>query len=174
MEPLYFRIYGDYQGPGPIFYPREECPWLADVERHWQTIRAEFEEHYYRRRQALSDSYVPDDVEVRGWRSVNFVTYLHWYRANCERFPKTVEILRTIPCSRFVTGVTWVDGELWHGTWEADESDLRRLDPRTGEVLATLEMPPGSAVSGLESDGRERFFCGGGRSGKVRVVRRPR
>jgi hypothetical protein len=29
-------------------------------------------------------------------------------------------------------------------------------------------------VSGLESDGGDRFFCGGGRSGKVRAVRRPR
>ena len=88
--------------------------------------------------------------------------------------PDTGAILRTIESNRFVTGVTWVDGELWHGTWEGDESDLRRIDPRTGEVLESLEMPPGVGVSGLESDGGDRFFCGGGRSGKVRVVRRPR
>jgi len=88
--------------------------------------------------------------------------------------PETGAILRTIESKRFVTGVTWMDGELWHGTWEGDESDLRRVDPRTGEVLETLEMPPGVNVSGLESDGRDRFFCGGGKSGKIRVVRRPR
>ena len=88
--------------------------------------------------------------------------------------PETGAILRTIESNRFVTGVTWVDGELWHGTWEGDESELRRVDPRTGEVLERLEMPPGVAVSGLESDGGDRFFCGGGRSGKVRAVRRPR
>jgi glutamine cyclotransferase len=88
--------------------------------------------------------------------------------------PQTGAILRTIECSRFVTGVTWVDGELWHGTWEGDESDLRRVDPRTGEVLERLEMPPGVGVSGLESDGGDQFFCGGGSSGKVRIVRRPR
>jgi streptogramin lyase len=88
--------------------------------------------------------------------------------------PQTGAILRTIECNRFVTGVTWVDGELWHGTWEGDESDLRRVDPRTGEVLERLEMPPGVDVSGLESDGGDQFFCGGGRSGKVRAVRRPR
>jgi outer membrane protein assembly factor BamB len=88
--------------------------------------------------------------------------------------PETGKILRTIPCNRFVTGVTWVDGELWHGTWENDESDLRRIDPESGEVLERLEMPPGTGISGLESDGKERFFCGGGKSGKVRVVRRPR
>jgi glutamine cyclotransferase len=88
--------------------------------------------------------------------------------------PQTGAILRTIEATRFVTGVTWVDGELWHGTREGDESDLRRIDPQTGEVLERLDMPPGVAVSGLESDGRDQFFCGGGSSGKVRAVRRPR
>ncbi|HEX3520477.1 MAG TPA: DUF5074 domain-containing protein [Stellaceae bacterium] len=88
--------------------------------------------------------------------------------------PQTGATLRTIETKRFVTGVTWIDGELWHGTREADESDLRRVDPRTGEVLEKIEMPPGMDVSGLESDGGDRFFCGGGRSGKVRAVRRPR
>lgn len=88
--------------------------------------------------------------------------------------PETGAILRTLESSRFVTGVTWVDGELWHGTWENDQSDVRRIDPRTGKVLERLEMPPDVAVSGLESDGHDRFFCGGGNSGKIRVVRRPR
>jgi glutamine cyclotransferase len=88
--------------------------------------------------------------------------------------PETGAILRTIESNRFVTGVTWVDGELWHGTWEGDESELRRIEPRTGEVLERIEMPPGVNVSGLESDGGDRFFCGGGGSGKLRVVRRPR
>ena len=88
--------------------------------------------------------------------------------------PETGTILRTIETNRFVTGVTWVDDELWHGTWEGDESDLRRVDPQTGEVLERLKMPPGVGVSGLEFDGGDRFFCGGGSSGKVRAVRRPR
>jgi glutamine cyclotransferase len=88
--------------------------------------------------------------------------------------PQTGAILRTIESNRFVTGVTWVDGELWHGTWEGDESELRRVDPATGEVLESLEMPAGAGVSGLESDGGDQFFCGGGKSGKVRAVRRPR
>ncbi|MBI3676510.1 MAG: PQQ-binding-like beta-propeller repeat protein [Proteobacteria bacterium] len=88
--------------------------------------------------------------------------------------PETGTILRTIASNRFVTGVTWSDGELWHGALENDESELRRVDPRTGEVLERLEMPAGMSVSGLESDGGDQFFCGGGRSGKVRAVRRPR
>ena len=88
--------------------------------------------------------------------------------------PETGTILRTIESNRFVTGVTWIDGELWHGTWEGAESDVRRVDPRTGEVLERIEMPAGVGVSGLESDGGDRFFCGGGKSGKVRAVRRPK
>lgn len=88
--------------------------------------------------------------------------------------PKTGAVLRTIESNRFVTGVTWVDGELWHATWEGDESELRRVDPRTGKVLESLQMPTGTGVSGLESDGADQFFCGGGSSGKVRAVRRPK
>ncbi|MCY1556873.1 hypothetical protein D9M68_936700 [compost metagenome] len=88
--------------------------------------------------------------------------------------PRTGTILRTIESDRFVTGVTWVDSELWHGTWEGNESSIRHVDPATGEVLERLDMPAGTGVSGLESDGGDRFFCGGGSSGKVRAVRRPR
>src|SRR5690242_5586670 len=87
--------------------------------------------------------------------------------------PDTGKILRTIESNRFVTGVTWVDGELWHATWEDEQSDLRQIDPATGEVLEQLDMPAGTGVSGLEHDGRGEFLCGGGASGKIRVVRRP-
>jgi glutamine cyclotransferase len=88
--------------------------------------------------------------------------------------PETGAIRRTIESNRFVTGVTWVDGELWHGTWEADESELRHVDPESGAVLERLEMPRGIGISGLESDGAALFYCGGGNSGKVRAVRRPK
>ena len=88
--------------------------------------------------------------------------------------PRAGAVLRTIESNRFVTGVTWIDGELWHATSEGDESDLRRVDPHTGEIQERLDMPPGVSVSGLESDGGDRFFCGGEGSGKVRAVRRPK
>ena len=88
--------------------------------------------------------------------------------------PETGAVLRTLESDRFVTGVTWIDGELWHGTWQDEASDIRRIDPETGEVLERLEMPAGTGVSGLESDRGDRFFCGGGSSGKVRAIRRPR
>jgi outer membrane protein assembly factor BamB len=88
--------------------------------------------------------------------------------------PQTGTILRTIELKGLVTGVTWIDGELWHGTSDGNESGLRRVDPRTGEVLERLDMPPGASVSGLESNGGDQFFCGGGSTGKLRAVRRPR
>ena len=88
--------------------------------------------------------------------------------------PDTGAILRTIEATRFVTGVTWLGDELWHGTWENDQSDLRRIDPTSGDVLEQIDMAPGVVVSGLESNGRDTFFCGGGPAGKVRAVTRPR
>ncbi len=87
--------------------------------------------------------------------------------------PATGEILHTIESNRYVTGVTWVDGELWHGTWENDESEVRHVRPDTGEVLESISMPAGAFVSGLESDGGEKFFCGDARSAKIRAIRRP-
>jgi glutamine cyclotransferase len=88
--------------------------------------------------------------------------------------PATGAILRTIESNRFVTGVTWVDGEFWHGTWDGDDSDIRRVDPVSGAVIEQRDMPTGTGVSGMESDGADLFYCGGGPSGKVRAVRRPR
>jgi glutamine cyclotransferase len=88
--------------------------------------------------------------------------------------PETGAVLHSIESNRFVTGVAWVDGELWHGTWEGDASELRRIDPANGAVLEQLTMPAGTGVSGLESDGADLFYCGGGPSGKVRAVGRPK
>lgn len=88
--------------------------------------------------------------------------------------PETGKTLRTIESNRFVTGVTWVDGELWHGTWEGEESELRRVDPATGKVLDSLAMPAGEGVSGIESNGDDLFFCGSTSKSTVRAVRRPK
>jgi outer membrane protein assembly factor BamB len=87
--------------------------------------------------------------------------------------PETGDVKRTLSSTRFVTGVTFVDGDLWHGTWEDNASEIRRVDARTGEVLETIEMPPDHIVSGLEAGRGDVFFCGGGTSKKVRVVKRP-
>ena len=88
--------------------------------------------------------------------------------------PQTGNILRSIQSNRHVTGVTWVNSELWHATWEGDDNEIRHIDSQTGDVLERLSMPHGIGISGLESDGGDRFFCGGGQTGKLRVVRYPK
>lgn len=87
--------------------------------------------------------------------------------------PETGRVLRTVRSDRLVTGVTFADGELWHGATEAEQAELRRVEPTSGEVLEALVMPD-AFVSGLEYDGNDRFYVGGGKSGRLRVVRRPR
>ena len=113
-------------------------------------------------------------IPTPGWAEGSLWMGQYQARKIVQIDPDTGAVLRTIDTKRHVTGVTWVDGELWHGTLEGDQSDLRHIDPRSGDVLETIEMPPGVNVSGLESDGGDRFFCGGGGTGKVRAVRRPR
>jgi hypothetical protein len=71
---------------------------------------------------------------------------------------------------RFVTGVSFADGELWHGTFEDDASELRCIDPATGRVIEAIEVPGG--VSGVEAKG-DLLFCGGIKAPVVRAVRRP-
>ena len=85
--------------------------------------------------------------------------------------PQSGVVLRTIATERFVTGVTWIDGQLWHGYSEDGSGGLSHIDPDDGHELEAIEMP-GLSVSGVESDGAGRFFCGGGNSGLVRIVSR--
>jgi len=115
----------------------------------------------------------PEGASGMAWAEGSLWVGQHRKRQIHQVDPQTGAILRTLNSNRFVTGVTWVDGEMWHGTLEADQSELRRIDPQSGEVLEQLDMPPGVAVSGLESNGSDTFYCGGSSSGKLRAVRRP-
>ncbi|WP_217477129.1 DUF5074 domain-containing protein [Stutzerimonas stutzeri] len=116
----------------------------------------------------------PDDASGLAWAEGSLWVGQYRGRKIYQLDPQTGTVLRTIESNRFVTGVTWAEGDLWHGVWEEGESELRHIDPTTGEVLNTVEMPEGIGVSGLEYDGNGGFFCGGGGSGKVRAVQRPR
>jgi glutamine cyclotransferase len=87
--------------------------------------------------------------------------------------PATGKVVKSLECSRFVTGVTWVQGELWHGTMGDGRTELREVDPSSGAVRRRLELPQGVSASGLESDGNDILYVGGASSGKVRAIRRP-
>jgi glutamine cyclotransferase len=71
---------------------------------------------------------------------------------------QTGAILRTIESNRFVTGVTWIDGEFWHGTWEGDDSNLRRIDPQTGRSPGTTRHAAGSGHFGTRVRWRRSVF----------------
>ena len=88
--------------------------------------------------------------------------------------PATGAVVASIPAPGHGgdSGLAWAEGSLWVGQYR--ERRIHRIDPATGAVLERLAMPPGIGVSGLESDGGGLFYCGGGTSGKVRAVRRPK
>lgn len=90
--------------------------------------------------------------------------------------PETGRVLKRLRSDRLVTGITWRSGELWHGSEEARDAqegtELRRLDPESGEVFEVVELPPGAPCSGLAADQEGRFFCGDSRTGEVRAVER--
>ena len=60
-----------------------------------------------------------------------------------------------------------------HELSSAQHSSILSDHRPNGRGPEPVDMLPGVNVSGLESDGRDQFFCGGGRNGKVRAVRRP-
>jgi streptogramin lyase len=147
-----------------------------DGEHLYQIAEAEIRKIDPKTGEVLASIPAPGDGGDSGlaWAEGTLWVGQHRGRKIHQVDPETGEVLRTIESDRFVTGVTWVDDELWHATWQEEQSDVRRIDPETGEVLECVEMPAGVGVSGLESDGGDRFFCGGGNSGKVRAIRRPK
>jgi outer membrane protein assembly factor BamB len=85
---------------------------------------------------------------------------------------KTGEVIKTLTSDRFVTGVSCVDGALWHGaSGDGKPSELRRIasDGTVEEVLAV----PVHHISGVEAAGDGSFWCGG-EKGTLRRVRRKR
>lgn len=144
--------------------------------RHlWQIAAGEIRKVDPDTREVIDSIPVPggDDASGLAWAEGSLWVGAYRGRRIFRVEPETGRVLATIEADRFVTGVTWVEGELWHGTWEDGESEVRRVDPGSGAVLDRLEMPAGTGVSGMESDGGDRFYCGSGGDGTVRAVRRP-
>jgi glutamine cyclotransferase len=125
--------------------------------------------------QVISTIHAPELAGASGlaWAEGSLWVGCYGDRKILELDPDTGRVLSEVVSDRFVTGVSFCDGELWHATQENERSELRRVDRKTSEVLEQLELPAGILVSGLEADGHGRFFCGGGKSGKLRVVKRP-
>lgn len=141
----------------------------------WQIVKGEIRKLDPATGEIIDSIPAPGDGDASGMAWAEGSLWIGEYRGRriFRVEPATGRVLATVEADRFVTGVTWVEGELWHGTWEAGESEVRRIEPGSGAVLERLEMPAGTGVSGMESDGGERFFCGSGADGTVRAVRRP-
>jgi outer membrane protein assembly factor BamB len=85
---------------------------------------------------------------------------------------KTGEVVKTLTSDRFVTGVSCVDGALWHGASnDGKPCELRRL-AADGSVEESLRVPV-AAISGVERTRDDEFWCGG-EKGTLRLVRRKR
>lgn len=83
---------------------------------------------------------------------------------------KTGEVVKTLTSDRFVTGVSCVDGALWHGASDDGKPcELRRL-AADGTVEETLEVPV-THIAGVEANGEGAFWCAG-EKGKLRLVRK--
>jgi outer membrane protein assembly factor BamB len=86
--------------------------------------------------------------------------------------PKTGEVVKTLTSDRFVTGVSCVDGVLWHGASnDGQPCELRRL-AGDGTVEERLRVPVRS-IAGVERTRDGEFWCGGN-DGSLRLVRRKR
>jgi hypothetical protein len=117
----------------------------------------------------------PPDTDYAGLTWAEGALWVGQYRGRriLKLDPDTGRVLRTVQSDRLVTGVTFAEGELWHGAIEGGQAELRRVEPSSDEVLEALVMPD-AFVSGLEYDGKDCFYAGGGKSGRLRVIRRPK
>jgi hypothetical protein len=83
---------------------------------------------------------------------------------------RTGEIVKTLTSDRYVTGVSFVDGALWHGaSGDGQPCELRRLasDGTVDEALAV----PVTHIAGVEGTRDGAFWCAG-EEGTLRLVRR--
>lgn len=83
---------------------------------------------------------------------------------------KTGAIVKTLTSDRFVTGVSCVEGALWHAaSGDGKPCELRRL-ASDGTVEESLTVPV-KTIAGVEGTGNGDFWCAG-EKGKLRLVRR--
>jgi len=87
--------------PTTPFVPLEEFPWIPELERHWETIRAELDEVLDYREDlpnfqdiSVDQASITDD---EGWKTYFFFGYGFRAEANCARCPLSAALLDGIP-----------------------------------------------------------------------------
>lgn len=70
-----------------------------------------------------------------------------------------VRVVRELPHDpeAFTQGLLWWHGALWESTGQYGQSEVRKVDPETGEVLDRVRLPPELFGEGLARVGRRLY-----------------
>jgi beta-hydroxylase len=84
------------------FYPREELPWIGEVEANWQKVQAELDAVLSRLREVpnAQDAYSGQEALTTDdkWKTFVFCRGARvWEQANCKACPETRKVLERIP-----------------------------------------------------------------------------
>ncbi|KAL7569311.1 hypothetical protein ACA910_016854 [Epithemia clementina (nom. ined.)] len=80
-------------------------PWAKDLEDKAHLIQEEFEANLLNSNKFSSDSVWQNQVMGEGWSAIRLQRLGVWNTANCQEFPKTYELLRSLRIPLAVRGV---------------------------------------------------------------------
>lgn len=87
-----------YSGNEPYFYRNENFNWVSTLEDNWRIIYEEFEPIIKGFEEiTLSSPNPPYLSQPSAWKNIYFWNFMWQYHKNCHRFPKTYNLLRSIP-----------------------------------------------------------------------------
>lgn len=87
-----------YNGPEPYFYNSAKFEWAKKLEDNWHIIRDEMQEIITGRQEITLSSVNPPYLSQPGiWKNIYFFNFMWQKHKNCERFPKTYALLKSIP-----------------------------------------------------------------------------
>ncbi|MEX0812891.1 MAG: aspartyl/asparaginyl beta-hydroxylase domain-containing protein [Chitinophagales bacterium] len=96
---VYFLTEEDqYKGSEPYFFDKEKFPWAKTLEDNWQIIRKEMLGIIDGKESiSLSSTNPPYLSSPDAWKNIYFYNFMWKYHKNCERFPETYKLLKSIP-----------------------------------------------------------------------------
>lgn len=151
--PVYFLTDKPYDGIYPKFYDKNDFGWVNSLESKYEIIREELKELTSDQFQFSNNINPPNLSAPNSWTNLYFFNFLWKNSANCNRFPKTYEIISSIP-GVILAGVTVL---------KSNSSVL----PHTGETNTTIrchlgiEIPDSLPACGMQVGGEERSWQNG-------------
>jgi aspartyl/asparaginyl beta-hydroxylase (cupin superfamily) len=87
-----------YDGPEPYFYKPADYPWAKQLEDNWHIIKNEMRPYITGEKEIeLSSPYPPNLSTPTAWKNIYFFNFMWQYHKNCKQYPKTYELLKSIP-----------------------------------------------------------------------------